>query len=125
MLPAVRAIRPDAGQVPRLLRFAVLHVPGVDLALRAFDFFISDPLHHYMETGMLTGIKARGREIRPCRRPHRRGSHHRGAVGRSGVGPFGLSGPWPALEAAYVAALWGGSEMAGAPRWPWGPVPSS
>jgi hypothetical protein len=59
VLPAVRAIRPDAGQVPRLLRFAVLHVPGVDLALRAFDFFISDPLHHYMETGMLTGIKAR------------------------------------------------------------------
>ena len=33
--------------------------PRVDLALRAFDFFISDPLHHYMETGMLTGIKAR------------------------------------------------------------------
>ncbi len=57
--PAARAIRPDAGPVPRLLRFAVLHVPGVDLALRAFDLFICDPLHHYMETGMLTGIKAR------------------------------------------------------------------
>ena len=57
--PADRAIRPDAGPVPQLLRFAVLHVPGVDLALRAFDLFISDPLHHYMETGMLTGIKAR------------------------------------------------------------------
>jgi hypothetical protein len=57
--PAAHAIRPDAGPLPRLLRFAVLHVPGVDLALRGFDFFVSDPLHHYMETGMLTGIKAR------------------------------------------------------------------
>jgi hypothetical protein len=28
-------------------------------ALRALDFFVADPLHHYMETGMLTGIKAR------------------------------------------------------------------
>jgi hypothetical protein len=57
--PAAHAIRPDAGRLPRLLRFAVLHVPGVDLALRGFEFFVSDPLHHYMETGMLTGIKAR------------------------------------------------------------------
>jgi hypothetical protein len=57
--PAAHAIRPDAGRLPRLLRFAVLHVPGVDLALRGFDFFVSDLLHHYMETGMLTGIKAR------------------------------------------------------------------
>jgi hypothetical protein len=57
--PAARAIRPDAGRLPRLLRFAVLHLPGADLALRGFDFFVSDPLHHYMETGMLTGIKAR------------------------------------------------------------------
>ena len=24
-----------------------------------FDFLVSDPLHHYMEAGMLTGIKAR------------------------------------------------------------------
>ena len=57
--PAAHAIGPDAGRLPRLLRFAVLHVPGADLALRGFDFFVSDPLHHYMETGMLTGIKAR------------------------------------------------------------------
>ncbi len=57
--PAARAIRPDAGPVPRLIRFAVLSVPGADLALRALDFFVADPLHHYMETGMLTGIKAR------------------------------------------------------------------
>jgi hypothetical protein len=57
--PAARAIRPDAGRLPRLLRFAVVHVPGVDLALRGFDLFVCDPLHHYMETGMLGGIKAR------------------------------------------------------------------
>jgi hypothetical protein len=57
--PAAHAIRSDAGPVPRLIRFAVVHVPGVNLALRALDFFAADPLHHYMETGMLTGIKAR------------------------------------------------------------------
>lgn len=57
--PAARAVRTDAGPLPRLLRSAVLHVPGVELALRGFDFFISDPLHHYMETGMLAGLKAR------------------------------------------------------------------
>jgi hypothetical protein len=57
--PAVHAIRPDAGLLPRLLRFAILHLPGADLALRGFDSFVSDPLHHYMETGMLAGIKAR------------------------------------------------------------------
>ena len=59
VLPAVHAIGPDAGRLPRLLRFAIVHLPGVDLALRGFDFFVSDPLHHYMETGMLAGIKAR------------------------------------------------------------------
>ena len=57
--PAAHAIRPDAGPVPRLIRFVVLRLPGADLVLRAVDFFIGDPLHHYMETGMLTGIKAR------------------------------------------------------------------
>jgi hypothetical protein len=57
--PAAHAIRPDSGPVPRLIRSAVVRVPGVDLAARALDFFVADPLHHYMETGMLTGIKAR------------------------------------------------------------------
>jgi hypothetical protein len=57
--PAAHAIRPDAKRMPRLIRFAVLSVPGIDLAIRALDFFVADPLHHYMETGMLTGIKAR------------------------------------------------------------------
>jgi hypothetical protein len=57
--PAAHAIRPDAGLLSRLIGFAVLRIPGVDLAIRALDFFAGDPLHHYMETGMLNGIKAR------------------------------------------------------------------
>jgi hypothetical protein len=57
--PAARAISPGAGPLPRLIRFAVLRVPGVDLALRALDFFAGDPLYHCMETGMLAGITAR------------------------------------------------------------------
>jgi hypothetical protein len=65
--PAARAIRPGAGPVPGLVQFAVLRVPGVDLAVRALDFFLADPLHHYMETGMLTGINARAEGKRsPC-----------------------------------------------------------
>jgi hypothetical protein len=48
--------------VSRLIQFSVLRVPGIDLALRAVDFFAADPLHHYMETGMLTGIKARAEQ---------------------------------------------------------------
>lgn len=57
--PAARTIGPGAGPLPRLLRFAVVRVPGVDLAIRGLDYFVGDPLHHYMETGMLNGIKAR------------------------------------------------------------------
>src|SRR5262249_29495358 len=65
--PAARAISPGAGPVPRLIRFVVVRVPGADLAARARDFFVADPLHHYMETGMLTGIKARAEgNVRPC-----------------------------------------------------------
>lgn len=43
--PAARAISPDTGPVPRLIRSAVLRIPGVDLALRVLDFFVADPLH--------------------------------------------------------------------------------
>jgi hypothetical protein len=60
--PAAHAIAPDAGPVPRLVRFAVLQVPGIDLAIRGLDFFVGDPLHHYMETGMLIGIKQRAEQ---------------------------------------------------------------
>ena len=52
------AIRPDAGRLAPLLRFAVLHVPGIDLALCGFDFFVSDPLYHFVETGMRAGLMA-------------------------------------------------------------------
>lgn len=62
--PAAQAIRPEAGPLPRLIRLAVLRVPGVDLLIRTLDFFVGDPLHHYMETGMLTGIKARAEQER-------------------------------------------------------------
>jgi len=37
----------------------VQNVPGAQLAARGLDFLVGDPLHHYMETGMLRGIKAR------------------------------------------------------------------
>lgn len=57
--PAAHAIRPDSGPLPRLIRFTVLHVPGIDPALQALDIFVGDPLHHYMDTGMLLGLKAR------------------------------------------------------------------
>jgi hypothetical protein len=77
--PAVHAVRPDAGPVPRLIRFAVPRIPGADMALRAVDFFAGDPLHHYMETGMLTGIKARAEGTH---------SHARGAdAAASAAGP--------------------------------------
>jgi hypothetical protein len=57
--PAVRSIAPDAPPLSRAAAFVVTHVPGVDLLARGFDVFVSDPLHHYMEVGMLKGIKER------------------------------------------------------------------
>ena len=60
--PAVHAIAPDAAPLIRLIGFTVRHFPGVDLLARGFDFFLSDPLHHYMESGVLKGIKKRAEE---------------------------------------------------------------
>lgn len=57
--PAVRAIDPDASAPVRLVGFVVRTVPGMDLLARGFDLFVADPLHHYMEAGMLKGIKKR------------------------------------------------------------------
>lgn len=57
--PAVSALGPDSPPPARALHFVVAHVPGAMLLVRGFDFFVSDPLHHYMESGMLKGIKAR------------------------------------------------------------------
>lgn len=51
-------IAPDAPIPVRLFAFTV-RLPPVRLLARAFDFFIADPLHHYMEVGMLNGIKQR------------------------------------------------------------------
>jgi hypothetical protein len=57
--PAFRAVDPDAPPPLRLIGSAVRTVPGTDLLARGFDLFVSDPLHHYMEAGMLKGIKKR------------------------------------------------------------------
>jgi hypothetical protein len=57
--PAMHAVAPDAGRLPRLISFAVEHLPGADALARGFDFLVSDPPHHYIETGVLKGIKER------------------------------------------------------------------
>lgn len=62
--PGVHAVGSDAPLPARALRFVVEHVPGLGLAVRGFDFFVADPLHHYMETGMLKGIKDRAEATR-------------------------------------------------------------
>ena len=63
---AVEAVASDAPPLARAIAFIVRNVPGVTLVARGLDFFVGDPLHHYMETGMLRGIKARaeGTDIR-------------------------------------------------------------
>jgi hypothetical protein len=60
--PAIRALATDAPWFSRALAAVITQVPGLMLLVRAFDFVVSDPLHHYMETGMLKGIKARAEE---------------------------------------------------------------
>ncbi|MGY1617088.1 hypothetical protein ACI797_10120 [Geodermatophilus sp. SYSU D00691] len=67
--PALHAIAPDAAPPVRLIAFAVRHLPGADLLARVFDFLISDPLHHYMETGMLKGVRKRAEEASALDRP--------------------------------------------------------
>jgi hypothetical protein len=57
--PAANAIAPDAPLPSRALHFAMAHIPGAELGARGLDFFFADPLHHYMEVGMLKGIKER------------------------------------------------------------------
>ncbi len=56
---AAGGVAPDAPLPVRLLHFAVARVPGVKLIAWAIDFFVGDPLHHYMESEMLRGIKQR------------------------------------------------------------------
>lgn len=57
--PVADAIAPDGPPPSRALQFAITHIPGARLVARGLDFFFADPLHHYMEVGMLEGIKAR------------------------------------------------------------------
>lgn len=57
--PAVGNLAPDAPLPSRAAAFVVRRVPGVGLLARGLDLFVSDPLHHYMEVGMLKGIKER------------------------------------------------------------------
>ena len=71
--PAAHAIAPDAAPLPRLIGFAVRSLPGADLLARGFDFFLSDPLHHYMDTGLLRGVKQRAEGQRAHSRAHRPG----------------------------------------------------
>jgi hypothetical protein len=59
--PAMHAVAPDAGRLPRLISFAVEHLPGADALARGFDFLVSDPPHHYMETGVLKGHQGASR----------------------------------------------------------------
>ncbi|HEU4544064.1 MAG TPA: hypothetical protein VFR23_23240 [Jiangellaceae bacterium] len=52
---AVEGVAADAPAVTKAIAFTVRHVPGGMLLARGLDFFVGDPLHHYMETGGLCG----------------------------------------------------------------------
>jgi deazaflavin-dependent oxidoreductase (nitroreductase family) len=67
---AVRAIGSDAPLLTRALAFAVLRIPGVELLARAVDLLVGDPLHHYMEIGMLRGTKLRAESPSEIARAH-------------------------------------------------------
>lgn len=56
---AARGAGPDAPAATRALAFTLRNVPGAMLLARAVDLFIGDPLHHYMEVGVLRGVKQR------------------------------------------------------------------
>ena len=56
---AVRGAGPDAPAVTRALAFTLQKVPGALMLARGVDLFIGDPLHHYMEVGVLRGVKQR------------------------------------------------------------------
>ena len=56
--PALTALAPDAPLPLRMIGAAAKHVPGVVSLARAIDYFVGDSLHHYMEVGMLEGVKS-------------------------------------------------------------------
>lgn len=49
----------DAPALTNAIVFALQHVPGAMLLAHGIDFLIADPLHHYMEVGVLHGVKQR------------------------------------------------------------------
>lgn len=57
--PAFEALSPDAPAALRGLASVLRHTPGATLLLRAVDVLVGDPLHHYMDVGLLRGLKAR------------------------------------------------------------------
>jgi hypothetical protein len=71
VVPAIRALAADAPWLPRTLAAAITRIPGLIPLVRAFDLLVSDPLHHYMETGMLKGIKTRVEGAGPASGPPR------------------------------------------------------
>ncbi|WLQ05082.1 SRPBCC family protein [Arthrobacter oryzae] len=56
---AAQGAAADAPLFTKAVAFALQRVPGAMLLARGIDFLIGDPLHHYMEVGMLRGIKQR------------------------------------------------------------------
>lgn len=71
LAPAFEGLADDAPMLSRAIGFVFRHVPGGMLLLRGVDFFIGDPLHHYMEVGVLRGTKQRAE-----------GTLHHGSAGR-------------------------------------------
>ena len=56
---AFEGMAADAPALVKAIAFGARHVPGAMLLIRAVDVFIGDPLHHFMEVGLLRGTKAR------------------------------------------------------------------
>ncbi|HTG48579.1 MAG TPA: hypothetical protein VK646_13080 [Actinomycetota bacterium] len=56
---AAAGVGADAPLPSRMLGVILVRVPGAELVARAIDLFIGDPLHHYMESEMLRGVKER------------------------------------------------------------------
>lgn len=56
---AFEGMGPDAAAMTRAMVFTARHTPGAMLLIRAVDVLVGDPLHHYMEVGLLRGTKER------------------------------------------------------------------
>jgi hypothetical protein len=56
---AAQGAAANAPALTKAIAFALHHVPGAMLLARGIDLLIADPLHHYMEVGVLRGVKQR------------------------------------------------------------------